>query len=145
MKPFTSSTKPLLSFAQTTILEKLVSACGDRLTELKQSEKYQLSTVISFYLWGLAEDMEETEPGGYPDGADEDLLAIAQKYLPFSVSGDVKAVLFILKDEDPDNLAAILPAITAYAREDERLHPQDTDEQVHEGDRILDRLNHMFG
>lgn len=122
MKPFTSSTKPLLSFAQTTVLEKLVDAVGDRLTELTQSEKYQLSAVISIYLWGLAEDIEEPNPTGYDDGADDDLLSIAQTYLPFGVSGNVKAVLFILKDEDPNNLATILSAVNEYAKEDDRLH-----------------------
>jgi hypothetical protein len=122
MKPFSSSTKPLLSFAETELLKKLVSACGDRLTELSQSEKYQLSTVISLYLWGLAEDIEQPNPEGYKDGADDDVLTIAQKYLPFTVSGDVKAALFILKDEDPDNLATILSAVNEYAKEDDRLH-----------------------
>ena len=122
MKPFTSSTKILLSFAETELTKKLVSACGDRLAELSQSEKYQLSTTISLYLWGLAEDVENPNDEGYPDGADDTVLDIAQKYLPFGVSGNVKACLFILKDEDPDNLATILSAVNEYAKEDTRLH-----------------------
>ena len=123
MSRLTSSTKPLLSFAETEITKKLVSACGDRLSELSQSEKYQLSTTISLYLWGLAEDVENPNDEGYPDGKDDTVLDIAQKYLPFGVSGNVKACLFILKNEDPDNLATILSAVNEYAKEDTRLHP----------------------
>ena len=123
MKPFTSSTKILLSFAETELTKKLVSACGDRLSELTQMEKYQLSTTISLYLWGLAEDIENPNDEGYSDGEDDTVLDIAQKYLPFGVSGNVKAALFILKNEDPDNLAAILSAVNEYAKEDTRRHP----------------------
>ena len=123
MKPFTSSTKPLLSFAETEILKKLVSACGDRLSELSQSEKYQLSTTLSLYLWGLAEDIENPNDEGYPDGEDDTVLDTALKYLPYGVSGNVKAALFILKHEDPENLASILSAVNEYAKEDTRRHP----------------------
>ena len=123
MTYFSSSTKPLLSFAETELTKKLVSACGDRLSELSQSEKYQLSTTISLYLWGLAEDIENPNDEGYPDGEDDTVMDIAQKYLPFGVSGNVKAALFILKNEDPNNLAAMLSAVNEYAKEDTRRHP----------------------
>jgi hypothetical protein len=122
MTQFTSSTKPLLSFAETELIKKLVSACGDRLAELTQMEKYQLSAAITIHLWGCAEDIEQPNDEGYDDGADDDLMTTAQTYLPFGVTGNVSAALFILKDEDPDNLASILPAIVSYAKEDDRLH-----------------------
>ena len=123
MKPFTSSTKILLSFAETELTKKLVSACGDRLSELTQMEKYQLSAAITVYLWGLAEDIEQSNDEGYDDGTDDTLLDIAQIALSFEVTGNVKAALFILKDEDPNNLAAMLSAVNEYAKEDTRRHP----------------------
>ena len=123
MKPLSSSTKPLLSFAETELTKKLVSACGDRLSELTQMEKYQLSAAITVYLWGLAEDIEQANDEGYDDGSEDSLLDIAQIALSFEVTGNVKAALFILKNEDPDNLAAILSAVNEYAKEDTRLHP----------------------
>ena len=123
MKPFASSTKPLLSFAETELTKKLVSACGDRLSELTQMEKYQLSAAITVYLWGLAEDIEQSNDEGYDDGTDDTLLDIAQIALSFEVTGNVKAALFILKDEDPNNLAAMLSAVNEYAKEDTRRHP----------------------
>ena len=123
MKPLSSSTKPLLSFAETELTKKLVSACGDRLSELTQMEKYQLSAAITVYLWGLAEDIEQSNDEGYDDGTDDTLLDIAQIALSFEVTGNVKAALFILKDEDPNNLAAMLSAVNEYAKEDTRRHP----------------------
>ena len=123
MPQLTSSTKPLLSFAETELTKKLVSACGDRLSELTQMEKYQLSAAITVYLWGLAEDIEQSNDEGYDDGTDDTLLDIAQIALSFEVTGNVKAALFILKDEDPNNLAAMLSAVNEYAKEDTRRHP----------------------
>ena len=123
MTYLSSSTKPLLSFAETELTKKLVSACGDRLSELSQMEKYQLSAAITVYLWGLAEDIEQSNDEGYDDGTDDTLLDIAQIALSFEVTGNVKAALFILKDEDPNNLAAMLSAVNEYAKEDTRRHP----------------------
>jgi hypothetical protein len=112
MAQFTSSTKPLLSYAETELTKKLVRACGDRLTELTQMEKYQFSAAITVYLWGLAEDIEQANDEGYDDGSEDSLLDIAQIALSFEVTGNVKACLVILND---------------YAREDTRLHPEDED------------------
>ena len=123
MPQLTSSTKPLLSFAETELTKKLVSACGDRLSELSQMEKYQLSAAITVYLWGLAEDIEQANDEGYDDGSEDSLLDIAQIALSFEVTGNVKAALFILKDEDPNNLAAMLSAVNEYDKEDTRRHP----------------------
>ena len=86
MKPFTSSTKILLSFAETELTKKLVSACGDRLSELTQMEKYQLSAAITVYLWGLAEDIEQSNDEGYDDGTDDTLRTYALTGLPCSGS-----------------------------------------------------------
>jgi hypothetical protein len=123
MANFTTSAKVLTYYADSKAVQKLVSACGDRLAELTQMEKYQLSAAITIHLWGCAEDIEQPNDEGYGDGADDDLLTTAQTYLPFGVTGNVKAALFILKDEDPNNLACILSAVNEYAKEDTRLHP----------------------
>lgn len=118
MKPFTSSTKPLLSFCETDGLKKLVAAAGDRLTGLSKTEKYQLSTVLSLILWTVAEDLESV------------VIEVPENWQPLSfeaiaanlkVSGNVKLCLLYLTDESPDTLAAILPVINEYAREDDRL------------------------
>lgn len=117
MKPFTSSTKPLFSFAETDGLKKLVACAGDRLTGLTRAEKYQLSTALSLMLWTIAEDLESA------------LLEVPEDWQPISVeavasslkfSGNVKLCLLCLTDESPETLAAILSAINEYAREDNR-------------------------
>jgi hypothetical protein len=123
MSQFTSSTKPLLSFAQTPTLEKLTARFGDRLSELTQCEKYQVTTAIGLYLWGLSEDIENPTPYPCDDGVDDDIHDVAKLYMPFGLSKPVHDALGILKDEDPNNLACIMGPIAEYAKEDTRLHP----------------------
>lgn len=112
MKNFTSSTPVLLSFAETNGLKAVVKFAGDRLTKLSRTEKYQLSAVISLTLWGISEDAESPALGSQVsfEGAIDEL----------KVSANVKFCILILASEFPETLAVILPAINAYAKEDDR-------------------------
>lgn len=115
---FSSSTKVLFAFAETEATKKLVNAYGDRLSELTQMEKYQLVTAIGLLMWSLAYDIENND-----DRPSDDLVsALEALNEDIELTGNVQACLLILKDEDPDNLSAILSAICEYAREDDRLH-----------------------
>ena len=116
-KQFSSSTKILLSFAETEITKKLVTVYGNRLEKLTQCEKYQLVTAIGLLMWSLAYDIENGD-----DRESDNLMSSLAVLENVEVTGNVQACLVILKNEDPHNLASILSAISEYAREDDRLH-----------------------
>jgi hypothetical protein len=112
MKRFTSSTPILLSVEQTAGTEKFSKVFGDRLSELSRCEKYQLAAVIALILWEIAEDAESSVMGPQ--------VVAVEAIEKLEVSPSVKLCVLILKDEFPETLAAILPAISAYAKEDDR-------------------------
>lgn len=114
---FSSSTKTLLSFSETTATKKLVDIYGDRLTGLNRGEKFKLVAAISCYL-GL-EHMPGESLQDAKRFASENLVTISE--LMFSaLPNDVDCCLSILKHEDIDSLAAILSPISEYAKEDNR-------------------------
>ena len=111
---FSSATKTLTYYIDTPGVRRLEEACGERLTELTQREKYQLCETIGGYLSAMVEDPENGE-------LDEDetwtiLDHISQNY--HCLTNNVKALLVILVDEECEALAALLPAIAEYARDD---------------------------
>jgi len=108
---FTSSAKTVTSHIDTPGIRKLEQACGGRLTELTQREKYQLSEVISGFLASMVADDEN--PG---DEAWTILDHLKDGY--HDVANNVTAVVFILQHEDCGALAHLLPAIAEYARDD---------------------------
>jgi hypothetical protein len=136
MPQFTTSDKPLLSFVGTTLLKKFVEAVGDRCERLTQSERYQLATCMSTYCWAYSELDEEEEP--------ETLQECYESSVSLAITANVQACLIMLKNEDPDNIAAILPAISAYARNeyvDELDSSEDGGHCIHEGELILISLS----
>ena len=111
---FSSATKTLTYYIDTPGVRRLEEACGSRLTELTQREKYQLAGVIAEYLATMVDDPENGE-------LDEDetwtiLDHTAQHY--HGPTNNVQALLVILVDEECEALAALLPAIAEYARDD---------------------------
>lgn len=126
-KNFTTSAKVLTSYVETKAVHKLCEAFGQRLTELTQEEKYQLATAFALMLWGCCDSGigEGAEPDEFEDlfetdDSDKDLLETTQHQLMPEVSGNVKAALIILQNEEPEILAQLLPAIAEYARDDDR-------------------------
>lgn len=114
---FSSSTKILLSFCETDATKKLVEIYGDRLTGLNRGEKYKLVSAISVYL-GLSHAPGES-PSDAKRFASENLVTVAE-FMFSALPNDVDCCLEILKDESIDSLAAILSAISEYAKEDNR-------------------------
>jgi hypothetical protein len=136
MPQFTTSDKPLLSFVETTLLKKFVEAVGDRCERLTQSERYQLASCISIFCWTFCEMDDDDEL--------ENLLEVYHSTIPVSATGNVVACLTLLKDEDSDNLSGILPAISAYAKNeyvDELDGAEDGGHCIHEGELILISLS----
>ena len=118
MSHFTSSTKILLSFSETDSTKRVVAKYGDRLSGLSQSQKYSLVAAIATYLWGISEDIElKTRNFTH----NENLVSTSRFAISPDLPKDVRDCLFILKNEDPHNLATILSAISDYAKEDDRL------------------------
>ena len=111
---FTSSAKTITHYADSPGIRKLEQACGARLTELTQREKYQLIETIGGYLACMVEDPENGELG--PDDVWTP-IDHAKQWNP-DIDNNVFALLFILKDEKCETLAHLLPAIAEYARDD---------------------------
>ena len=114
MSQFTSSAKPVASYIDTPGIRKLEQACGGRLTELSQREKYQLIEAIGGYLSNMVADDENTE---LEPGETWTLIDYSKQCCP-DIDNNVFAILFILKDEECEALAHLLPAIAEYARDD---------------------------
>ena len=112
---FTTTTKTLTYYIDTTGIQRLAKACGERLTGLNTREKYQLAGVIAEYLATMVEDEENGELG-----EDETwTLLNHEAQHQNDITGKVHAVLAILADEECESLAALLPAIAEYARDDQ--------------------------
>ena len=111
---FTSATKTLTYYIDTPGTQRLVEACGSRLTEMTQREKYQLAGTIGEYLATMVKDPENGE-------LDEDETWTLLDHISQNnhcLTNNVKALLVILRDEKCESLAALLPAIAEYARDD---------------------------
>lgn len=118
MKEFSSSTKVLVSFADSPQIRGLTRLFGDRLSGLTRLEKYQLVAAIGELLMNIADD-EENEEYGISFSNTTDITQCR----PLSnrpLSKNAVNAIDTLKGEDPANLAAILAPIAEYAREDDR-------------------------
>jgi hypothetical protein len=105
-----TSTKTITFFADTTGIRKLESSFGGRLSGLSKAELYQLAAIVSSFLSVVCEG------GGEID--DFSLVSFAHESV-FDTENVVVAALFILREEEPETLACLLPAITQYARDSE--------------------------
>ena len=108
-----TSTKPVTFFIDTPGIRKLEQAVGAKLTGLTQREKYQLIEAIGGYLSNMVADDENTELG---EGDVWTLIDYSKQCCP-DIDNNVFAILFILKDEECEALAHLLPAIAEYARD----------------------------
>ena len=108
-----TSTKPVTFFIDTPGIRKLEQAVGAKLTGLTQREKYQLIEAIGGYLSHMVADDENAELG---EDDEWTLVDYARQCCP-DVDNNVFAILFILKDEECEALAHLLPAIAEYARD----------------------------
>ena len=140
MSHFTSSAKPIQYFCETTLINKFASAVGDRLERLTQSERYQLLTCLSSWCHSYCELVEDEES--------ETLLGHYYSSVTLEYSGNVLACLCLLEHEDVDNIAAILPAIAEYARneevETEDANGEEIDEEIHGDEALLSSLNEFY-
>ena len=108
-----TSTKPVTFFIDTPGIRKLEQAVGAKLTGLTQREKYQLIEAIGGYLSNMVADDENAELG---EDDEWTLIDYAKQCSP-DLDNNVFAILFILKDEECEALAHLLPAIAEYARD----------------------------
>jgi hypothetical protein len=111
----TSTTKPVTYHIDTPGIRKLEQAVGAKLTGLTQREKYQLIEAIGGYLSNMVADDENTELG---EGDVWTLIDYAKQCCP-DIENNVFAILFILKDDECETLAHLLPAVAEYARDDQ--------------------------
>ena len=135
MTQFTSTAKPIQYFCETTLINKFARAVGDRLERLEQIERYQLLMCLATWVYqycGLEEDEES-----------ETLLENYHSSVSLECTGNVIACLALLEHEDVDNIAAILPAIAEYAN-NASVQEEDVDNELHEGEMMLSKLNSMF-
>ena len=140
MTQFTSSAKPIQYFCETTLINKLARAVGDRLERLTQSERYQLLTCLSSWCHAYCELVEDEEP--------ETLLEHYYSSVTLEYSGNVLACLALLEHEDVDNIAAMLPAIAEYARNEdvevEDANGEEVEEEIHGAEVLLSSLNEFY-
>ena len=119
---FSSATKTLTYYIDTPGIRKLEQMCGSRLERLSQEELYQLCTAIALMLWGCCEPAQEIDPDDefadlFSDHSEPDLINSVEELVTPDVTGNVKACLILLQNEDPEALAALLPAVAEYARD----------------------------
>ena len=127
MPQFTTSAKTLTYYVETKAVKHLGEVFGHKLDKLSQEEKYQLVTAIALMLWGCCDS-------GIGEGSDEDLdfsdlvlegdeadaCRVVNDQLVPEVTGNVRAALVLLQNEEPEILAQLLPAVAEYARDDDR-------------------------
>ena len=127
MAQFTSSAKTLLFYVETKAVKRLGEVFGDKLQKLTQEEKYQFCTAIALMLWGCCDS-------GIGEGSDDDLdfsdlvlegdeadaCRVVDDQLAPAITGNVRAALILLQNEEPEILAQLLPAVAEYARDDDR-------------------------
>ena len=118
---FSSATKTLTYYVETPGIRKLEQMCGTRLDRLTQEELYQLCTAIALMLWGCVEPTEVDPDDEFADlfeaDSSSDLVNSVEELVTPDVTGNVKACLILLQHEDPEALAALLPAVAEYARD----------------------------
>ena len=110
MTQFTSSAKPIQHFCETQLINKLADAVGDRLERLEQIERQQLLMCLSTWVYSVHVHRLLDK--------DEDVETPLENYrssIAYQGTKTVIACLIMLEDEQPDNIAAILPAIAEYA------------------------------
>ena len=122
MTQFTSFAKTITYYIETPGVCKLEQMCGSRLERLSQEELYQLCTAIALMLWGCVEPTAEVDPDDefadlFESESEPDLINSVEELVTPDVTGNVKACLILLQHEDPEALAALLPAVAEYARD----------------------------
>jgi hypothetical protein len=130
MAQFTTSAKPIQYYRESTLINKFAAAVGDRCERLTQSERYQLATCMSTYCHAYCE-LDE----------DEDLETLMEVYwstVSTEMTGNVIACLWMLDGEEPDAIAAILPAISEYAQNE--YVEEEVDHEMFGGDLVLSAL-----
>jgi hypothetical protein len=134
MTQFHTTAKPIQYYKESPLINKFALAVGDRCERLTQSERYQLATCISQYCWAFCELDDEEDA--------ENLTEIYWSTIQAVVTGNVVACLWILRDEKPDTLSAILPAITEYAQNEyvDELEGDEDAHQMHEDELVLSAL-----
>ena len=110
---FSSATKPLTYYIDTPGTHVLTLLFGLRLPGLSKREKFQLCGVIAEYLAVMVEDPSNGE-------GDEDwTLLDHESHNQNDIANNVYSALKILVKEDCESLAALLPVIAEYARDDQ--------------------------
>ena len=129
---FTTSAKPITSYVETKAIRTLGEVFGDKLSKLSQEEKFQLATAIALTLWGCCDsgigegqgddDEDDLDFGELMDEVESepDLISVSENQLVPAVTENVIGALKILRFEDPEILAQLLPPIAEYARDDDR-------------------------
>ena len=129
MPQFTTSAKTLLFYVETKAIKRLGEVFGDKLEKLAQEEKFQLCTAIALMLWGccdsgIGEGSDEDEDLDFSDlvtdESEPDLIRATDDQLIPDITGNVRAALILLQNEEPEILAQLLPAVAEYARDDDR-------------------------
>ena len=139
MAQFTSSAKTIQYFCETTLINKFARAVGDRLERLTQCERYQLAHCLSAYLWAYMMTDEDETALNPPEAYDE--------HVSLCVNGNVRLCLILLKDEEPDNISAILPAIAEYANNESMQEEEEEEElerRTFDGDFVISGLRPML-
>ena len=125
MTQFTSSAKTLLFYVETKAVKRLGEVFGNRLEKLTQEEKYQLCTAIALMLWGCCDSVpDEDDDLDFSDlvleDDEADACRVVDDQLAPAITGNVRAALVLLQNEEPEILAQLLPAVAEYARDDDR-------------------------
>jgi hypothetical protein len=120
MKNFTSSARPLTFYADSAAIRQLMEAFGDRLAGLIQEEKFQLSAAISVHLWQSCESSGDYFLENFGLGEFDDVVESQDALLGPDLSVNATWALVILRNESPEILAQLLPAIAQYAADDDR-------------------------
>ena len=128
MPQLTTSAKTLLFYVETKAVKRLGEVFGDKLQKLAQEEKYQLCTAIALMLWGCCDSgigegrVSDADFGEFmvDPNPTPDLISASDDQLGPEMTGNVRAALVLLQNEEPEILAQLLPAVAEYARDDDR-------------------------
>lgn len=100
---------------------------GADIGTLSQEEKYQLCTAISLMLWGCcdsgphdAEDEDLDFSDLMTNEAEPDIVDSVDEQLIPAITGNVRAALISLQNEEPEALAELLVVVAECARNDDR-------------------------
>ena len=109
-------------------LQRFYEIFGADLNTLTQEEKYQLCTAIALMLWGCCisgfNDDDEDEDLDFSDlmanESEPDLINAVDEQLVPAITGNVRAALILLQNEEPETLAELLTVAAECARDDDR-------------------------